>query len=282
MGTWGNGNALWVGDNYNAPVRYLFDKRICEYDIRKANISILLDAGVIDQETYNRLYEADRMVRQYEIGMLQKNKPEVKQILSDGFKEARHQLFNKLELDETCVLHVIKDAVFVMKPIVGGGYLPDKVQVSPHVEFIKKSESNSYLNIGRGINIYYGFDIPTGVDKLKIRGMSDECVKLHEDYFIHMLKTILKVRATSGNKLAYDICKSSFSTLMDSSPDVAKFKRRFDAQSRFDIRPMSSFSSFQADYLTKQTECIIDGSYNMSILANIGNVLLADSITNRG
>ena len=69
-----NYSDLYRNQNYSAPIGYLFDKHIVEYDISKANISIMYDHGMIDQATYLRLLNAPRQQRQYEIGMMQKDK----------------------------------------------------------------------------------------------------------------------------------------------------------------------------------------------------------------
>ena len=48
---------------YSAPYRYLINRNIQEYDISKANISILLDMGCIKKEDYDHLYNLPKHQR---------------------------------------------------------------------------------------------------------------------------------------------------------------------------------------------------------------------------
>ena len=64
---------LWENINYTSEISYLNNIFIYELDIQKANINILYSKGVIDKETYDFLYNSERMVRQVYIGKLQKD-----------------------------------------------------------------------------------------------------------------------------------------------------------------------------------------------------------------
>ena len=59
---------------YRAPADFLIDTNIREYDISKANISILLDSGVIDAETYNILVSQPKQIREVPGGKMQDRK----------------------------------------------------------------------------------------------------------------------------------------------------------------------------------------------------------------
>ena len=55
---------LWDKTSYTADISYLTNVFIYEYDISKANINVLFTKNIIDQQTYEFLYNAPRMTRQ--------------------------------------------------------------------------------------------------------------------------------------------------------------------------------------------------------------------------
>lgn len=267
---------LFKNQNYNAPVGYLFDKHIVEYDISKANISIMFDHGMIDEETYLRLLNAPRQQRQYEIGMMQKDKA----VTDKYFKcleLARESLFEQLNLQDANILHVVKDAVFVVTSIIGGIQTPKIVYVWPHTRFTKRATYSTYIHIGPGINAYYDYSIASDKDFFRVRGIGEESMKLHDKYFASIIRNILKTKIVLGTSSAYSVTKQFYESLLrDTDFTTTMCKRRFDSQSMFDIKPVSNWSSFQAEYLSDGMETMVDPSYNCSILSMLGNILLAE------
>ena len=71
-------STLYTMVNYKAQFPYLFSKYIREYDIQKANISILYSKSLIDKSTYDRLLVSSRQDRQVEIGLLIKHNKKIK------------------------------------------------------------------------------------------------------------------------------------------------------------------------------------------------------------
>ena len=272
-------STFWRYSNYNAPVNYLFDKQIVEMDISKANINILMDRGAISYEDYVDLLNSDRMVRQYTIGCLIRDKPEIQEVLNKGLMDAREALFNALELENTNILHIAKDAVFIVAPLIKN--IPDEIVISGYVKFTKRSSFTSYLRLNRLIHFYYSYDMINGADRWKIRGMNQAAQELHQNWFTQILATILSLRQISGSfgaKNAYGKCRYFYDYLTKDYCEV-QYKRRFDSQSLFDLDIDSGFAPFQADYLSKSAEKYVNPSYNLSLLKDIGNYLLCDAMS---
>ena len=78
---------LYEKTNYTADISYLTNVFITEYDISKCNINVLYKYKAIDEQTYQYLYQAERMVRQVYVGKLQRESKEIVQILKDGIIE---------------------------------------------------------------------------------------------------------------------------------------------------------------------------------------------------
>ena len=115
--------SIWKKTSFTTPLRYV-QSSIYEYDIRKANISILLKYGAITKETYNEFLMMDKKERQIKIGLMQREDPKLKQVLETGFEEARKLLIqsNSIELDE--IISIKKDALFITRPLQQTSFSP--------------------------------------------------------------------------------------------------------------------------------------------------------------
>ena len=109
---------LYEKTRYSAPYDYLINKDIQEYDISKANISILREFNVIDEENYNYLYNLDKRDREVKIGLAIRNNPELGKVLDKGFVESRKQFFTLNNIDEMRVLYIDKDSMTVIDQMV--------------------------------------------------------------------------------------------------------------------------------------------------------------------
>ena len=105
---------LYEYKNYTADIQYLTNTFVREYDISKANINVLYSNKVIDKNTYEYLYSAERMTRQIFVGKLQQGNPEVTDILQNGIIEAKKQLFESNYIKDYEVLSIKNDAVFII------------------------------------------------------------------------------------------------------------------------------------------------------------------------
>lgn len=309
---------LWMNESYSAPIDFLFDRFIVEYDISKANISILRDIGELSEENYVNLYNCEKYYREVQIGMYLRKKPELNKILSDGFAEARKIFCEKLELEDENILHVTKDSIFVLKRMIGIDNIktPDKVEIGPHTAFTRRSTYTSYVRFHRNIMYYHIFDIVKNTGDWKIRGIGDNLRDLYAtDGLIPVINDILDVRCYAGLKAAYEKCKDWY-TILGSKDCPLRYLRRFDSMSGcFDVRPGLMYrpsvgfsksplsidfnknavpdvianlpymvppnygnSEYLLAYVDESMRDYVDPSYNQNIIATLGNYILIEMI----
>ena len=101
---------IWLKDRYVAPYGWLINKHIREYDLSKANISILLDTGFITKDQYTKYFNMPKQEREISVGILQRDNKEIAKGLSDGFKLIRERFFKENDLNEEEVLYIDKDS----------------------------------------------------------------------------------------------------------------------------------------------------------------------------
>ena len=233
---------LWERIRYSAPVNFLIDSRIVEYDIEKANISVMI-----------------------------KNKG-LHSIIKDGIEEARHLLFDTLNLDYTNVLSIRNDAVFVI--FQGIDPKLESIQVSPHVRFRRKGEFRSFYRLGRNKEMYYDYDPLTKKEVLEVKGLGAHSVYMHKDHMLKFLQDLFYTVLVNGPGPALEVLNNFYYNYISMQVPI-DFYRRLDSGARFDMKQQSYFATFQADKLTIQDPRLIDPSYNAKILN-----LLASHFTN--
>lgn len=163
-------NDLYKKTLYTRKARFIINE-IYEYDISKANISILLQGGYISEREYNMYSQMNKLQREIAIGRLQKN-PRFARVISQGFEEARKLLIenNGITIDD--IVSIKKDAFYVMKRLYNTQF--------GHINFTLRNCYNLFM-ICRGIEIYYGYNELTG-GIIDIKGINDNKLPFHSAY----------------------------------------------------------------------------------------------------
>lgn len=156
---------------YTKKIKYLIHP-IYEYDIQKANISILLQYGYISSQEFNMYCNMNKLQRQIAIGKLQKN-PKYAKALNVGFEEARRMLIQQNNIKEEEVISIKKDALYVMRKL--------NITTFGHINFTIRNYFNMFL-LCRGIEIYFDHNDITGECILDFKGINDSKLYLHDSY----------------------------------------------------------------------------------------------------
>lgn len=256
-------DTLWERVRYSAPIDCILDSRIVEYDIAKANISVLLDKGVISQEEYDRYYAMDKHSREVSIGLMQLRVNGVSAVLKDGITEARKSFFEILQLDDRSVLSINNDAIYCISNGFDVGL--DYVDVGPHVRFVKKGVYRSYYRFGKNKEFFYNYDPISRKEILEVKGLGEASLALHQNYFIKILKDLFYVAVTRGARFALDSLKSFYHSYISMELPI-EYYRRLDSESLYDLKLSTNYGYYRADNLIIPDRKLIDPSYNAWIL----------------
>lgn len=259
-------NKLALKDRYtNSEIKFLSNTMIIEYDMKRAGLNIIRKYKLLPDKKINSLLELNkktnvtnpnygkRMV-DIEIGKLQINNEKLREGLKEGFIESRNLFLTKNNLDETNVLAIKKDAIFVMKQV-------DFTEMDEYVNFRPKNIYTGYLMINQ-IEIYYHDG------ELDIKGLGDVDEELHKDTMIKFIMKFFKKSETSSKE------------------EVLKFLRIFlDKYKRLELKPefyipfrsggtytYKDGVSTAVDYRNDKTE--YDISYNYKIFIDFVKYVL--------
>ena len=168
--------------NYtNKYIQHLKNTTIREYDIEDGGFSILKYKELLPKEFEKYLSSIPKQQRHREVGKYVSKHRDISIELIEGFKDVRERFYELNELDDSDILSIKKDAIFLIDKKV-------EIEEFNTFNFRMKNKYSSYINLS-GIEFYYS----TWNDTLDIKGISGEVLEFHKDYMIDAIKDVIKL-----------------------------------------------------------------------------------------
>lgn len=257
---------LYKQVNYHADIDY-FSGYIVEYDMRKANISALLTRGIINQSTYNYLLNVDKQYREVYIGNMIKQDKNIYKEIQAGIIDAKKQFMEANKIEDNDILEIRNDAIYLLtdRPIIQ--------QFGDNYFFAKKSSFTFYFRFYYNKDFFYKFDSLNQKDIIEVKGISDEKLVLHQEYFLKFIADTLYSLERSSTEEVLNSCNEFYNAYLNKQLDNGYY-REFNQESCFRIsRPTKSFLLEQINDSYKP---YIDINYNLRILRDL--IKVVDSI----
>lgn len=257
---------LWQKHTYIAKTEYIIGTVIREFDISKANISVLRDANIITEEQYQYYLHCDRMERQIAIGKLQGSNPEVVDILKSGITNARRVFMESNNIDDSEILYIRNDAIC----IVGTRYIVN-LNITEHVSFRESGRYSSFYRYG-SISLLYLYDVITQTECLEVKGLGDEGEKLHKNFMLDFLSELFYRAQVEGIEIAMKTLQDFHTSYISKSLDVGYY-REFNSASNYKIFQFeySNSVAYLRDALEYHKQ-FIDISYNEAVLRHFNKI----------
>lgn len=251
--------------NFNGPIDHIFGTIIKEYDIEKANISMLYLMGKIDQNLYNQLYNLDKMSREIAVGNMIAQDQEVFKTIQQGIYSAREKFFEITGLHSTSVISIKNDAIFIIDPY---NSFPDVIEVFPNVRFRVKNQYTDYIRFVNRVELYYFLDTINQIENYDVKGIGDEKVRLHEDYILDFICYIVSLIHSSSIMEAIQAINVFYQQYISMQSSLGYY-RQFDVESRFRYKGLAKLSVFEANWAQEFERLYIDPAYNAEIIRNL-------------
>ena len=254
---------LWSKSSYIAALPYVVGQYITEYDMAKANISVLLYKGVIDEKLYNELYNSDKFYREKYIGMMQKYNPKISEIKSEGIAEFRKKFIEANELTDDRILSIKSDAIFVL------GEKCKHTQFDSIVNFRVANKYNTFMKIGN-LELYYGIDLFTGNENFDVKGIRDDKLELHRGGMAAFTCDAFYRLLTRGSQDALRYSQEFLCSFLGRTLPVS-FYRDFNAESMYSFVSMNS--RFTLPSISDDMIPYVDISTNVNFIRGILGIL---------
>ena len=250
---------------YLTPSRYI-SGRIVEYDIKSANISVLRNSNIISQKDYDYLASLPKILREREIGIREKNNPELYTQIQKGIKEAKKNLgsFNRIELDQ--IIRIANDAVYINSEVD-----LKYTQFGKYIQFKKKSEYNVFCNL-LGVIIFCKF-LEDGNIHVDVKGIGKNA-SLHENYMIYTIMSTITILERSSVEDAIQYLSSICEQYLHRNLPVGYY-REFNSGSLY--RSLyNSYGVVPYGFInaTEYDKNSIDINYNYTILRELWSILV--------
>ena len=249
---------------YLIPSRYI-SGRIIEYDMKSANISVLMENKVITDNQYSYLANLPKVLREKEVGLMERKDPSIYTSIATGIKEAKIEFagFNKLVPEQ--ILRVANDAVYVntvtdLKFTKFGDY----------IEFRPKNEYNVFCKLGSVI-ILCRFD-PDGNIHIDIKGIGKNDV-YHREYMIYTIMSTITLIERSGVRDAidylYEICEAYLRLGLP-----VGYYREFNTASMYRFKYNIGGANACATAVYESNKPDLDINYNYTVLRELWSILV--------
>lgn len=253
--------SLYLKDTYVSPhFNFIVSSYIREYDIQKANISILYKYGAISENDYIKYYNMDKLKRQISIGYLLKNNPEISKVLKEGFIESRKLFFENNNIQESDILSIKKDAIYLINKI-------PSITEFGMVKFINKNTYTSFYRINKNIELYYYLDSINKKEILDIKGISEESISLHNNYIVDFLKYLFETAQTNSIDTVISILTNFYRKYVSLELESGYY-REFNPLSKFNLNT-KNIISFYSDMISEDDKKYLDISCNRILLETL-------------
>lgn len=253
---------LWEKDNYTSSIPYIANQYITEYDIVKANISVLYHEGIIDKSMHDILWRLDKRDREVFVGNMQKHDSHVSEVKAEGIRKFRRIFCEANGIEDYNILSIKNDAIFIIgKECANTSF--------DNITFRVANQYKLYAKIGI-LEIYYGLDPITCDEVIDVKGIKDCMLEYHREFMIFYLcevfHSLLVGRPEDAIKYHSEVLKQFLNRSLPMG-----FYREFNAGSGYKV--CSNLSSFSLMYLDEKYKYIVDISTNLSVFREIGSIL---------
>lgn len=258
-------SSLWAKANYQSGTHFLIDGLIREFDITKANISVLRDANVLSESQYQYFLQCPKMEREIAIGKMEGNNPEISKIKKEGIAQARKAFIELNDIQDSEILAIRNDSIAVVgnRPI-------NILQVSDRVFFREDGRFTSYYHLGI-IDYFYYANIIDGVEHLAIKGMNDDAIRLHWNFMLDLLNELFYRAQFEGVKSSIPILNSVYKQYISRELPVGYY-RELTAQSMYRLYNMSMISEIYIDMVTEHEKPLLNISTNEEVLRELNRI----------
>lgn len=258
---------------YRPQIPYAVNTFIYEYDLSKANISSLRSQNIIDDDTYRRLYNSDRMTRQIEIGNMIRSNREIDKKLKHGIWEAKKRLFDANNINDWEVLTIKNDAVFIL----GRELL--HTSVGDYYKFNCKNIYTIFLQLCNLEIYYYDRFINNQLSvNIDVKGINDNLLPLHESGMLGLICDVCASLQREDPAHTIQYLSSVYEQFITRQLPVPYY-REFNATSKYVFR--SKYTIFSMDDILPEYISCIDINCNLLILRNLLNIVSNIYMNNR-
>ena len=245
---------------YKAPYEYLIAIPIYEYDIKAANVSILRQHNIINDQQYQIYLSKPKEEREIEIGLWIKQQPHLYDILKQTISDARQWFFNINHIEDHQILYIDNDSITLIDRIA------KSTQYSPYIDFKQKNTYNSFYRL-EGIDFLYYSDNDNESYRIKYGGTKINLI--HKEGFLDLLLSLANEAQNRDYQAMVLMIKHLYKQYIDKQLPIAYY-REFNQKSEYKLIPGCAFQYYTN--IPPGGLDNIDISYNANLLRYLSKI----------
>ena len=169
---------------YNPNVEYIFDYDICEYDMKDAGMSIIVNHKLLDDDTIHSLMGSSKKERNVAVGKIRGKDKVFSSIFSEKFTEMRQLFISTNSLKDDDIICVKNDAIYTIGTCQYTSF--------NGIEFVLKNSYSSYIRFTENsdIEIFYRNN------SSDVKGINESNINKHRLYIMEYInKTISMIES---------------------------------------------------------------------------------------
>lgn len=273
-------NDLYKYINYSNPRNIIISKKIYEYDIKQANISVLYAQGKLSEYDYEKLSHSDKFSREVFIGKMIANSDDstINASIQNGIREAKRQFIFYNQISEESIVRIANDAIYCIRdyPIKHRKFRINENN-NFEIEFIQKNCYDGYVHFSNDVWAFYKILPNDNVDSTVI-GLGNYSF-IHGNmisiisiilYYLHKMQYDIAIRhlsATIENYLRKELPIETYREFNPSGIFCLKKEIETGIGTYFSLFPTNVSSNLEIDQL--------DISYNYAILRELYAMVLS-------
>lgn len=127
----------------------IFEGVIREYDMEKSNISLLFEAGVINEAEYNKISNMSKINRQIHIGCMIRDNKELQKTLNENMKKYIDMFKSANNILDSDIDEIAKDALWIKNKYITVNSFDTKIR------FRSKQQYDTMYAVNDHLKFYY-------------------------------------------------------------------------------------------------------------------------------
>jgi hypothetical protein len=241
---------------------------IQEWDLAKANISILRSLNLISEEQYQDYLVMPKQQREVAIGCLRRDNPSIEAGYQEGLLMARQLFFDINELEQENVLYIDNDSITTVHTWDDrrAGYINGNI--NPFINFRIKNRYTSLYKINEIDFLYY---LDGSTEKYRLKNINQEKMEnYHSGYFLDFLLAIAYSIQVNGILDSINMVRDTYRRYVNREMPI-EYYREFNAGNRYKIASTPYHIYYSEIYADRNT---VDISYNSSIMRLFYKILM--------
>ena len=255
--------------SFIAPINFIFGQTISEYDMSKANITVLRSLDDITDEEYQYLYNLPKDNREYEIGMKIRANKTVQDRIDYGIAYSKKKFLELNNINIQDILRIANDSFYIVSP-----YICKNLQfLGPNeqtiITFAHKHTYNVFLKLHG--NLFFCNTLGEYYD-IDVKGISDSQLPLHSK-FLTFIAELCNDYINGGKTVAVRSFNEFYNNYINRKLEL-DYYREFKAGGGFRYNTKTTSYVFQSISEIPQN-VKIDIGYNLNVLRTLYAYILA-------